>query len=1135
MSIFRQTFPDFVQTELNRRQTLIGSVNGQPRINLVNELTTRNAWVRMTSGVNVYNNKTQTYDNSLAKQYVLQGGTLNNNTSLKSGIGSDFNKNVYSNTSALGELYARGIRPMPGITNISTECKTAYGSLVEATVNFTCWDIKQLEDLELLYMRPGYTVLLEWGWAYSGRMPQYYDILEKGSIDYQSVVQDLFNKSKENKGNYEAIFGYVKNYSWKARPDGGYDCTTHIISMGEVLESLKVNYAPYNQTYIPSDGSNTIGLLQNAKITFNSKSLDIFHSSANIENIKKYYSKGILTGLLYELNLFLSSDIPDAENISEEYPPLIINNKSYYVFKKKWNFKNIEEFDISHTISGTPDQYHYYITLESLCNLINDYVLFKNDGGKGIIELSTKGRAYSNDNSTLKCVAHPLQTSTDPTKCLIRPDVWMNGIGDLAQKISDNTKSIPPGDVDQNVINWLNNDPQGGFFQADYVKYSKFIDLLIKISNKKLIDDGTFPNILNTIRNSLEYSIYNASVYSEGGNYLYSVYNFRDTQGNDLIINYNTDDWKIISKDRGFNALSLISRNTTGDSLYKGIIERVSAEYSYQRNQALFNNPNASEIDIQKYINNTPLFSNPIITYLYNSSKNNNNKGIIDNFNIILGNPPFKTNYAQQLIAKLTQQTISQVAQEAKKAFAGLNHLKPYFVNNDYTSGEISNIYLDMANLLYILESKNIESKDRQGRNVISVIDFMQEVLRQVQECTGNINNFDLHIDKDSIGRTIDVNITESTLDLFKIQVHNTNSIVRNYNLESKIFPEQGTIIAISAQSTPGEMGYDNSTMVEYNRGISDRLIPRKQTNINTNQQNVIIKNIYNNFLQIYQYFSFFNDSSNKNAAPGQFNNALRDLIGFFSTDPNNRISKSIIPVMFSFDMDGIGGIVIGNLFSINEDVLPQGYKSQIGRKLGFLVKAFNNKVENNDWITTIEAYPFIIDNKKFNPSNWNEILVNAFKQASTPTTPDPIAFNKINIVNLKAIGTFPSAITYYSPGKGNLTLEGGVNDRYGNTIYTIEDYLEGRAPYVTVAMDQFTPSLNHQVLTNPSFTDSTGKLIPFKVEDTGGAFNNKGLSRIDIATRSEQAAKSGNLIIKGKKYPIGDPNTNINGWKINV
>ena len=140
---------------------------------------------------------------------------------------------------------------MPGIASLDIKSKSAYGSLREVTVNFQCWNIEQLEDLELLYMRPGYTVLVEWGWSpyldnKTGKLQpnfnDYYDIINKGKTDRTEIFKALFQKSKDYSGNYDAMFGYVKNYSWSARPDGGYDCQTIIISTGEIIESLKVNY-----------------------------------------------------------------------------------------------------------------------------------------------------------------------------------------------------------------------------------------------------------------------------------------------------------------------------------------------------------------------------------------------------------------------------------------------------------------------------------------------------------------------------------------------------------------------------------------------------------------------------------------------------------------------------------------------------------------------------------------------------------------------------------------------------------------------------------------------------------------------------------------------------------------------------
>jgi hypothetical protein len=248
MSIFRETFDPFVEEELKRRQD--GMLSRNPFF--VHQLNTRSAWIRMTSGVNVNNS------NDLAKKYVLQGGILNVNTTgqgdniidnfaLKSGLGGA--SNAYSNITPGNTTNRLGIRPMPGITNVSIQSKGAYGSLQEATVSFVCWDIKQLEDLEQLYMRPGYTVLFEMGWDYAkanGVLPRY-DILNRpDGLILNDAFKQIHELIEQSKGNYNALLGYVKNYNWSARDDGGYDCTTSIISLGEVLESLKCNWIPLN-------------------------------------------------------------------------------------------------------------------------------------------------------------------------------------------------------------------------------------------------------------------------------------------------------------------------------------------------------------------------------------------------------------------------------------------------------------------------------------------------------------------------------------------------------------------------------------------------------------------------------------------------------------------------------------------------------------------------------------------------------------------------------------------------------------------------------------------------------------------------------------------------------------------------
>ena len=342
MSIFKETFPDFVSSSLSDRQDRLSNPTRRPE--LATYQSTRNAFIRMTSGVEVNGD-----GGALAKKYVLQGGNLTN-TALgvdvkKSGIGTSFINNAYSSNGSSGNPYFRGIRPMPGITGMSAECKTAYGSLIEATVTFQCWDIQQLEDLELLFMRPGYTVLLEWGWSYNGFVPSYYDILDssKNNLDFQQAYKDIFQKCRDNKGEYEAILGYVKNYQWSARPDGGYDCTTYIISLGEVLESLKMNYAPLNINLGDTGG---FGLLKECASSTTPATILKPSPSVKIDDVKDYYSKGILSGLLFEIQAFLKNDnFPDATTLTGPYPDMIIKGKTYHVFKKQWDFKNRDVYN----------------------------------------------------------------------------------------------------------------------------------------------------------------------------------------------------------------------------------------------------------------------------------------------------------------------------------------------------------------------------------------------------------------------------------------------------------------------------------------------------------------------------------------------------------------------------------------------------------------------------------------------------------------------------------------------------------------------------------------------------------------------------------------------------------------------
>ena len=261
--------------------------------------TSKQCIIRMCSGVNVRNDSTL-FGNSkyerlldlvgpgLAIRYVLEGGIpikstdfvkydkdkkgniqYNKDGSIKT-VARDYEKatsqwstrglgkvkkgafgNHYSAT--YGDPYIRsdsgdgyGIVPMPGILDCDVRTKTAYGSLREARVNFVVHNKRQLEIMELLYMRPGFPILIEWGWSQyinnDGKRESWFPNIPE-FWEEDSSMQRINAKIMKNKvltsGNYDGFLGMCKNFSFKAREDGGFDCETFIIGQGEIIESLK--------------------------------------------------------------------------------------------------------------------------------------------------------------------------------------------------------------------------------------------------------------------------------------------------------------------------------------------------------------------------------------------------------------------------------------------------------------------------------------------------------------------------------------------------------------------------------------------------------------------------------------------------------------------------------------------------------------------------------------------------------------------------------------------------------------------------------------------------------------------------------------------------------------------------------
>jgi hypothetical protein len=303
-NVIGEEFKPYVFDQIDVRQSLQGAgskgsaIKRDPKV--LNYLNNRNTWVKMASSVALINStdgtdlpeplkglsrlesiSTDLGDKSseidylkyngqgLAKNFVLFN-TLSNfgfkgeNTPdklpyvFRSGIQKSQQSWLDVDSSYGFGGTSMGFQPTPGIIDVSIDCVNR-GSIRKATVTLKAFNRFQFSVIEMLYLRLGYTMMLEWGWD-----KFYYkndkdtlvteemgDTLierlwfknqsDKNPITQTQMISNIESLRDEYKGNYDGFFGKVNNFTWNFNPDGSYDITINLVTVGDVVESLKVN------------------------------------------------------------------------------------------------------------------------------------------------------------------------------------------------------------------------------------------------------------------------------------------------------------------------------------------------------------------------------------------------------------------------------------------------------------------------------------------------------------------------------------------------------------------------------------------------------------------------------------------------------------------------------------------------------------------------------------------------------------------------------------------------------------------------------------------------------------------------------------------------------------------------------
>jgi murein DD-endopeptidase MepM/ murein hydrolase activator NlpD len=448
-NIIGEPFSPWVKTQIEKRQEALGKTNIDP--NTLKWVTTKAPWLRLASSVNIddtivkkLNITSDLNGSALAKNFILFGGAANESGNLQSGI--NFSNSALAGEYGWGGIGERGFVPMPGITSADV---TYYnnGALAKASVKIKAFSREQFALIDYLYMRPGYSVLLEFGHTVyldnNGDLQQW-DKFQSGPLESfltgttteqapsgetrllvdQYVIQNRINVEKERyKGNYEGFIGQISKFSWSFNRDGSYDINIELIAYGSIIESLKMNVVDNtpedNTTESQTESTEEVPTIvaQKEASKINKWLYQIYESQA--------------TQSTFNAKLFYLISLGSSETSN----PQIESKYKENIYKAPAAVKTDTYYELFSTGTTTTTTYNVYITLASLLHFIEtecglydgDSPQVKFDFNYDYFGLTNTGNTEVDRNYFF---SPPNQFSADPRVCLIPIHKSLNEIID---------------------------------------------------------------------------------------------------------------------------------------------------------------------------------------------------------------------------------------------------------------------------------------------------------------------------------------------------------------------------------------------------------------------------------------------------------------------------------------------------------------------------------------------------------------------------------------------------------------------------------------------------------------------------------------------------------------------------------
>ena len=995
MGIFKETLNSYIRKQLKARQDVISTHTNRSLTPAFHAYTTNKYCnIRMSSGVDITDDKlleltgegtkigNVVLENDLrgyglAKNYILQGGTLLNPKGAKS---PTMRKGFPGKARPLGGAYGDplmrgnakdgyGIVPMPGITDFNVRTKSAYGSLREGKVNFVCHNLRQLAVLEILYMRPGYPVLMEWCWDpyldNKGKIVKGVDIDKhfisnnidffKGELSQLYISAEITRQREASFGNYDALLGLCKNFSYSARPDGGFNCTTELMAVGESLTSLKGK-------------DKTLKDIKSFAVDEDNTS-SVIYKDVKIPHILDFLQK--THDFIYQKG--------DEDNLDDASRSSTTEGSDDHLGDENDETKVGRNFNKSAAYHGRMQRRgNSWITLYK--DRLNTYNK-PYDEVKGLYikeYINVKPNIYKRQHTMHFTEGRDKWKEAVKTALIVGTAVATGGLSIL-------------------VNSWLGDDDSQAVTEG-YIR----LDALCYIINKYSMNHN--PKDPDQRLNCLQTLNYNPVL---GGT--------KNALRMNTFKQYNRD-------------LGAIVSNQTGHTWAPNIVDCSTDPYVCLMPAQLTDKH-------QKY-GNSKSYIRPI----------ENSYGFPDG--------PDGEDFNAQWERCFGEGKVQKVLRDSYKS--------------------IGHIMINLRFLLKCHESMFDQGKENSD---YSLGNFIAKVLEGVNAVMGNGLKLSMVTDNQfpNVTQIVDLNQEPKTdyHDIFEFNVLSNDTIVRNFSFNSAIPSAMASTIAIGAGDPDNVSNLDAVTFAAMNRGIRNRIYQPSGLNkkVPSDEEKKEIKDKYNaEMLEIQRLGTNIADYQVTIQTGGLFHNTeaakneiaiaktnltrMQTLINIVSTkdkegnqDPKiNPPASTPIPIKIDMTLDGIGGLVIGQLFRVKEDRLPLQYRN---KRIIFVVVSEEQKIDaSGNWTTKISGQMQLFPDPskvkpetdasialaKFNPQPYAQRLATALHAVYDDEIEVETILLRSNLTELeiqRIQDYFNSSTKYTESGLRNMQLHEWIEDDY--------------------------------------------------------------------------------------------------------